>query len=244
MNNISLNMIIGPYDEPFLEAAIESVLPILSEIILVDTAPGDNPNRAAMESFKSATIIDLPRPSDEEFSFAVARNVAKDATTKKWVLRLDADEIMPAQYLDRLAELTTKKCEAVEVSFWHHFLHPDLIRPLIGTEDKKVILMKTECFTWSRPVHEGSHIFGNTYRAHEIKYNHYGYCRGQGRIKDSWTLYKKLGGCEHTIEHIGREHFLEEVMGDIGLLPYEGEHPAVVIHKLRELYPDLGCHNG
>jgi glycosyltransferase involved in cell wall biosynthesis len=237
--SIALNMIIGPYDEPFLEAAIGSVLPMLDEIVMVDTAPGDNPNREAMERF-GGHIIDLVRPPEEEFSFAEARTAALDVTTSTWVMRLDADEIVPPEHLSSLLALTKKNCDAVEITFWHHFLHPDLIRPLAENEDVKAILMKRGMFTWSRPVHEGCHITGDIYRAHQIKYNHYGYCRGQGRIKDSWTLYRKLGGCPLDVEHIDREHFIEEVMGTIALLPYQGVHPPIVVPKLKEMYPDLG----
>jgi hypothetical protein len=237
MKDISLNQIIGPWTEPFLEASIESVRPILDAIILVDTAPGRNPNRERMEAIPGVTILELPRGKDKDFSYADARNLARKATKTKWLLRLDADEVIHQRYLDELLEITrTTDSIAVEVRFWHHVLHPDLYQVL--EDDIKKILLMTDEFEWVGKVHECPTKNGDTYKAHHIKMNHYGYVRGQREVFKRWQLYRELGGMPHNLDELNPDDFLSDM--ELVCKVYPDQHPKAIVHKLLEMYPDLG----
>jgi glycosyltransferase involved in cell wall biosynthesis len=232
-NLVTLNMIVGPFEEPFLEASLKSIAPLCSKMIIVDTAPGDNPNRAVMER-SGAHIIDLPRK--EQFNFSEARNTALDASKTEWIMKFDADEVMHVKYLSKLYKLYRETdCNAIEVTFWHHFLEPGLYRPI--NDDKKCILIRREHLIWSRPVHEGSHITGEILKSHDIKFNHYGYVKPQREIWKRWKLYSSLGGGPDNVDELDPDHMLDYIYPS--LKPYQDEHPPVAISIINQLFPDL-----
>ena len=236
-NSITLNMIVGPFYEPFLEAAVKSAITLVDRIIFVDTAPCDNVNRPVMELFEEATIIDSPRKKEKKFSYAEARELARKATDSDWVLRLDADEVLRPETLEELRNHTrVPSHNAVQVLFYHHVLHPDYF--MYTENDPKNILLRTSEIHWTGNVHESPNVKGRVINATHLRYNHYGYVRGQEEVYKRLQFYKTLGGFPHNIDHIQPEQCLAGI--ENGLVHFNGEHPPVVVPKLREMYPDLG----
>ncbi|HTU29381.1 MAG TPA: glycosyltransferase, partial [Solirubrobacteraceae bacterium] len=96
---ISLCMIVKD-EEQMLPRCLEAIRPAVDEIIVVDTGSTD----ATMEIARSfgARVIECPWTG----SFAEPRNVSFDAATSDWIIYLDADEVLVAEDVERLRELT------------------------------------------------------------------------------------------------------------------------------------------
>jgi glycosyltransferase involved in cell wall biosynthesis len=82
--------------------AIESVKPIVSEIIVVDTGSDDGTQEIVRSL--GGTVIQANWGDD----FAAARNVSLQAASGDWILVLDADEAVAESQLALITELTTR----------------------------------------------------------------------------------------------------------------------------------------
>ena len=96
---LSLCMIVKD-EEAMLGRCLAAAAPAVDEIIVVDTGSQD----ATIEIARSfgARVIEHPWTG----SFADARNVSFEAATGDWLLYLDADEVLVAEDVARLRELT------------------------------------------------------------------------------------------------------------------------------------------
>jgi GT2 family glycosyltransferase len=245
---ITLNMIVGPYPEPFLKPAIASCYKLCDEFVFVDTAPGNNPNRAILDEFKEledydiatvgegkpVKIIDMPRGEDKEFSFSAARELARVNTDKEWVLRLDADEVLHEKDIDQLRALTREsRYNNIEVAFYHFMVYPWLYQYI----EPKCILMRTKTFSWVNGVHEVQRLTGKTCKAHDIKYFHYGYCRGQEEVFKRWQLYVEIDGRPTWYNGVDSSNILTDRISVCQ--NFKGEHPKVVQPVLAEMFQDV-----
>ena len=95
---ISLCMIVKD-EEKFLEKCIKSVLPIVDEIIIVDTGSVDKTKDIARKF--NAKIVDFKWIDD----FSAAKNESLKHATKEWILLLDADEVIAERDLDKIKKL-------------------------------------------------------------------------------------------------------------------------------------------
>lgn len=244
---IALNMIVGPYEEPFLEASLNSVKELLDECIIVDTAPGNNPNRQLIEDWigkqlrvdyldDEYVIIDMPRGEDKDFSFAEARELARVNTKSDWVLRLDADEVIHEKDIAGL-KLTQFRADvegyaAVEIAFYHFMVYPWLFQYI----ESKQILFRKDTFSWMNGVHELPKVRGDTLRKHNIKYFHYGYCRGQAEVFKRWKLYTDIDGRPTWYNGVNPDTILDDRISVCQ--NFNGTHPKVVEPTLDKLFPN------
>jgi len=97
---ISLCMIVRDEQEN-LPRCIKSVKPILSEIVVVDT--GSTDDTVAVAKAHGARVVSNPWNND----FSAARNVSLRNATQKWILILDADEVLDRKNLPGIAALCT-----------------------------------------------------------------------------------------------------------------------------------------
>jgi tetratricopeptide (TPR) repeat protein len=96
---LSLCMIVRD-EEQMLPGCLAAVAPAVDEIVIVDTGSTD----ATVEIARSfgAKVIEFPWTG----SFSEARNVSFEAATGDWVMYLDADEVLAAEDVQQLRELT------------------------------------------------------------------------------------------------------------------------------------------
>jgi len=232
-------MIVGRRYEPLLKMAVETLLPIVKDIVIVDTDPGVNPNIDNMRSIAGARIIELPRKSDADFSFGVARQTALDNTKTEWVVITDTDDVLHEKYLEELEYYTTTDCSAVGCHFWWHVLHPDYYQEIHG--NMKCLAYKVADLKWERKVHEQPTINGPVVSAMHIRQNHYGWClKSQREILERYQYYYELGSGEPPPCVNDPDHWLDYRFNDGSLIRFPEEHPTVVKEKLKELFPDLG----
>lgn len=98
--------------EKSLGKALDSVMVIADEAIVVDTGSSDKTKEAAQE--RGAQVFDFAWKDD----FSAARNESLRHATKEWVLVLDADEELPKKYHGALKTLVESgKADAYRLLF-------------------------------------------------------------------------------------------------------------------------------
>lgn len=93
---------IAKNEEACIARAIDSVKPLVSEIIVVDTGSDDRTIQVAQEH--GAQVLSFAWCDD----FAAARNFSLAQSTSDWILVLDADEMIAPCDLDELRSLCEK----------------------------------------------------------------------------------------------------------------------------------------
>ncbi len=94
--------IITKNNEKTIEQCIKSVIKIVSEIVVVDSASSDKTREIAEKL--GARVFDFIWKDN----FSEAKNYAKDKAKEKWILNLDADETISDKDIERLSELARK----------------------------------------------------------------------------------------------------------------------------------------
>jgi tetratricopeptide (TPR) repeat protein len=98
---LSLCMIVKD-EEEMLPRCLAAVAPAVDEIVIVDTGSTDRTIEIAHEW--GANVIEHPWTG----SFAEARNVSFEAATGDWIMYLDADEVLVADDVKKLRDLTAQ----------------------------------------------------------------------------------------------------------------------------------------
>lgn len=228
---ISANVISGPFYEVFAEAALASIVDIVDEIIIVDTAPGENPNTEVNEKY-ATKLLYMPRGESKDFSFSAARDMALRNSSGDWIMKWDQDEVVHEKDAAVIKAATLlPKYSAIELAFYHFMIYPWLYQFI----DKKVFLFKKDCATWSKGVHESLNIRGEIFPIHDIKVFHMGYCRGQAEVFKRWKLYAEIEGVPDWYEGTDPEHIIED------RIPvcqnFAGKHPKVLEPVLDIMFP-------
>jgi glycosyltransferase involved in cell wall biosynthesis len=240
-------MIVGPYEEPFLEAAVLSTYNLCDEWVFIDTAP-DNPllsgTRGTIDYLKEyelpagkVKIIDMPRGEDKDFSFAEARELARVNTESDWILRLDADEVIhedDIQALKDSVEGAYHDESAIQVSFYHFMIFPWLYQ----YTEIKTILFKKDCYKWVAGVHEELERIGSGRTKYcPVRYYHYGYCRGQEEVFKRWQLYVDIEGKPDWYNNTNPATILDDRISVCK--NFKGEHPKVVQGVLEQMFDGI-----
>jgi len=95
---ISLCMVVKNESE-FLERCLNTIPPVVQEVILVDTGSGDDTLQIARRF--NVRISKFPWQND----FSGPRNLSLSMATKPWILVLDADEVLSLQDYGKLTRL-------------------------------------------------------------------------------------------------------------------------------------------
>lgn len=101
-------------EEAWIAQCIQSVLPIVQEVILVDTGSTDSTIRIAQEL--GARVFE--RPWDDDF--AAPRNLSIEKASSDWILVLDADETFAARDLAQIQRLTLDRSKCYEFTQRHY----------------------------------------------------------------------------------------------------------------------------
>jgi GT2 family glycosyltransferase len=230
---ISANVISGPFYEVFAEASYQSILPLVDEILVIDTAPGNNPNAEVNKKY-ATRIIDFPGGGTKDFSFAAARELARTNSKYEWILKWDQDEVMHEKDLARIAEavLTTQK-NGIVLSFYHFMVYPWLYQFI----DTKRFLFKRDFSEWRDDVHEGVYVEGDRFeKLYNVKVFHYGYLRGQAEVFKRWKLYADIVGKPNCYDGQDPNNIITDRIS--ACQNFTGVHPKAVQGVLNELFKD------
>lgn len=106
-SNITLCLIVKN-EEKFVSKCIESVLPLVSDIIIGDTGSTDRTMDICRQYTKNIEKIDFSK------GFSFARNQLLNKVITEWVLFLDADECFDKIALEKLSQALSKVSNSVD----------------------------------------------------------------------------------------------------------------------------------
>ncbi|MBV8489693.1 MAG: hypothetical protein JO199_04110, partial [Candidatus Eremiobacteraeota bacterium] len=124
---IAAHLILGPREEPFLAALLESLAPFATSLVVNDNAPDPSPHANALGQsvFAERGRAFVDRTPFE--GFASARNVClrlhAERCSERWVAFVDADEVhgQPAARIARNLQHVPATCDRVDAYTWHFF---------------------------------------------------------------------------------------------------------------------------
>jgi len=210
---ISVNMIIGDREEPYLKYALESVK-WADEFIIVDTSHKPNKNHEIIFEFfaddtKNYFIAEYFE-EHEKFDFATARNMALENSEGDFILKIDADEVYYDSFENTVRGL--KEGDIFQVEFYHFMLdvfHYQYV-------EKKQVLFRRDCFKWSGTTHEILEFIPSEQRTYPLivnlqdKFCHLGYAQPQNVIFDKWKQYVEIEGRPEWYDGQDPDHILDD----------------------------------
>ena len=147
---ISLNMIVKN-EEKYLESAILSVLPLVDEIVVVDTGSTDR-TKEILKKY-NAKIIDYKWEDD----FSGPRNAAINASIGDWILRIDADERIPLNFLNPLFDTiasSQKEVLALLFPIRNYFEDPSKKNANYFLSETCRVFKRSKDIYYSKKIHE------------------------------------------------------------------------------------------
>lgn len=206
MSSISLCMI-AKNEEQLIAQAILSVLPVVNEVILVDTGSSDKTVEIA--DSLGAKVFHLPWQDD----FSAPRNLSLSKAAGDWILVLDADEAIAAEDHDVLKSMTKDPSICWEFMQRHYTEDQRLsgFTPLSGQypswEKGQGGYLESNCvrmfpngagISYRGLVHElVEHSIAEINRHKiirtEVRIHHYGHTQAVKSRKDKHNIYTRLG---------------------------------------------------
>lgn len=147
MATISLCMIVKN-EEKMLSRCLESVLPAVDEIIIVDTGSTDGTKSVAQKFTQK--VYDFEWTDD----FSAARNYAYDHASMEWQLWLDADDILQGSELEKLLELKKSLPPDIDMVTMKYHTHFGKNGELLFSSTRERLTRTSRHYRWQDPVHE------------------------------------------------------------------------------------------
>lgn len=243
--SIAAHLIVGPREEPFLGAMLESIAPWVGHLIVNDNAPDPSPHAATLQGsvFGREGRITVDRTPFE--GFAGARNACLQVHARcsqaRWVAFVDADEVHAPAFGRIAANLHAVPAGVAFVDgyTWHFFQSFDYYTSI---ERRMALFRFAPGLRWDGAVHErliGAH---GTRVALPYVYAHYGHTLQPRRHAEKGRHYSSLGAPGAVL----REDELDDM--DVAryfapeyprLLRFRGVHPPAALNALERLRPQL-----
>ena len=182
MITISLCMIVRN-EQPVLARCLESIKAAADEIIIVDTGSADSTKEIAGKY--TDKIFDFEWIDD----FSAARNFAFSKATMDYQMWLDADDVVPAEQLDKILHLKQLLDPSVDIVTMQYLTHFDADDNPIFVSTRERLLKRENGHLWQDPVHECIPLTGNVYYS-DIQIHHRS--TKAGTSTRNLNIYKKL----------------------------------------------------
>lgn len=153
--SISLCMIVKN-EEQTIERCLRSVEGITDEIIIVDTGSTDK-TKEIVSKFTDK-IYDFEWIND----FSAARNYAFSQTTQKYILWLDADDVILPEDQKLLLSLKASLSDEIEVVSMLYNLAFDQYGKVSFQSRRNRLVKREKNFRWIGAVHEYLEVYGNS----------------------------------------------------------------------------------
>jgi GT2 family glycosyltransferase/tetratricopeptide (TPR) repeat protein len=168
-NYLGLNIIVGPSEEEELERCLKSCQGELFDEVVVTTTSDDEKVQAVAEKYADKTpFFKWVR------DFAAARNYSFSHSTSKFILWLDADDVIkPSEYQKLLQLKNSGQLEQSDIVLIDYVYFHD-------NEDKAVVVLPRErivrncdAIKWHDPIHEYMNMDGQRVNRFPIRIDHY-----------------------------------------------------------------------
>lgn len=237
VNKVGVHIIYGANEEPFLEAALQSV-EWADYVCAVNTAPEDG--HAAQNEATVRRVVPREKLRHDgvmfklgEFDFGVARNRCLAlADPGDYVLILDSDDVHYPVFEHYCRQAIADGYDCVAAHFWHLIGYKDLW----GQEPHREILFTRDGASFTKSVHEGlDHPRRRTLvLPGEYHYVHYGYIKPPREIFKRWVLYSRIEGDPHHYDGRNPDDAIAGWLDNTH--PFFRDHPPAVREVLQS-YP-------
>jgi hypothetical protein len=193
---VAAHLILGPRDEPFLGALLESLWGACHSVIVNDNAPEPSPHAQTLAQSAFAREGKLVVDRTPFTDFAAARNVCirlhQERGAGEWMLFVDADEVHDPRlaYIARNLAAVPPDIDFVDGYTWHFFQSFDWYRSI---ERAKMFIRMTYDARWQGAVHEKLLGPAGKRLALPYVYAHYGWVLPIERQAHKERLYAALG---------------------------------------------------
>ncbi|MEO6835274.1 MAG: hypothetical protein ABI231_05135 [Candidatus Tumulicola sp.] len=244
-SSVAAHLILGPREEPFLGAMLESIAGSAAMLIVNDNGPGRSPHAAALENspFGRAGRILVDRTPFA--GFAAARNVCMRLHAQRgagdWVAFIDADEVHGENVARIAANLgrVPPEYDFLDGYTWHFFQSFDYYTSI----ERRMMFYRFRADShWEGAVHERLVGLGGKRIALPYVYGHYGHTLEPRRHAEKGRHYSSLGAPGEVLRADQLDDF------DVAryfepeyprLLRFRGEHPPAARAALERLRPPL-----
>jgi hypothetical protein len=196
LSRVAAHLILGPREEPFLGALLESLRGACALVLVNDNSPEPSPHAQTLAESafarEGALVVDRTPFTD----FAAARNVCirlhRERDAGEWMLFVDADEVHGPQ-LARIARnlhRVSPEYDFVDGYTWHFFQSFDWYRSI---ERAKTFIRLSPDASWEGAVHEKLRGPGGKRLALPYVFAHYGWVLPIDRQAQKERLYAALG---------------------------------------------------
>ncbi len=243
---VAAHLILGPREEPFLAALLESLAPVADCAIVNDNAGDPSPHAAILEDSAFARRGALHLDRAPFTGFAAARNrclvlhAALDAGA--WVAFVDADEVHGPAAVRIAANLARvpRAIDCVDGYTWHFFASFDYYTSI---ERRMAFFRFRPDLRWEGDVHE--RLIGTGGRiALPYVYGHYGHTLEPRRHAEKGRHYSSLGApgavlrADQLDDFDVAAYFAPEYPR---LLRFRGRHPVCARATIAALRPRLAA---
>ena len=148
MITISLCMIVKN-EEAVLARCLDSLKPLMDEIIIVDTGSTDRTKELAARY--TDKIYDFTWQDD----FAAARNFAFSKASMEYIYTADADEMLDEENQHRFALLKEAMLSEIEIVQMHYLTQSSFNTVMNSSNEyRPKLYRRLRSFTWIDPIHE------------------------------------------------------------------------------------------
>ena len=244
LSRVAAHLILGPREEPFLGALLESLRGACDCVLVNDNSPEPSPHvqTLAQSTFaqEGKLVVDRTPFTD----FAAARNVCirlhREHDAGEWMLFVDADEVHGPQ-LARIAKnlrSVPQEYDFVDGYTWHFFQSFEWYRSI---ERAKTFMRMTPDAQWEGAVHEKLRGPSGKRIALPYVFAHYGWVLPIERQAHKERLYASLGRPGDMLPQ--QELDAPELERSFAhewrtVLRFRGTHPAAaaqIIARLRQV---------
>ncbi len=249
MTDVAAHLILGPREEPFLGAMLESIAGVASLLIVNDNGPDPSPHLATLAASHFGRTDRLVVDRTPFSGFASARNVCMRLHAQRcdarWVAFIDADEVHGigaraiAQHLDRVPV----EYDFVDGYTWHFF---GSFSYYTSIERRMMFFRYGPQVRWEGAVHEQLQGLSGKRIALPYIYAHYGHTLEPRRHAEKGRHYSSLGAPGNVLREEELAAF--DVVRYFApvyprLLPFTGSHPPCARSTLERLNHSLQRHH-
>lgn len=243
--SVAAHLILGPREEPFLGAMLDSIDGAAELLIVNDNAPDPSPHAQTLQRSpfgRSGRLVVDRMPFR---GFAEARNVCMRIHAERraggWVAFIDADEVHGPEVSHIAANLcrVPARYDFVDAYTWHFFQSFEYYTSI---ERRLMFYRFREDVRWEGTVHERLRGLSGKRLALPYVYGHYGHTLEPRRHAEKGRQYSSLGAPGAVLREDQLDGFDVAVYFAPEyprLLRFAGKHPPAVGVALESLRPGL-----
>lgn len=229
---IAAHLILGPREEPFLEAMLESIASSAQLLIVNDNAPDPSPHASTLAASRFGREQRVVIARTQFAGFADARNVClrlhAQHAAGDWVAFVDADEVHGARVARVAAHLdrVPRAFDFVDAYTWHFFGSFDYYTSI---ERRMMFFRFAPELRWEGAVHEQLRGHGGRRVALPYVYAHYGHTLQPRRHAEKARQYSALGAPGNVLREDELDGFdVARYYAPVypRLLRFTGRHPT------------------